>query len=141
MIQVMIMAWLDGNGSGLVGEGLDEKGIQDMISGKLDDDLSFVDREIERDSESWEAWGARADILFTMGRYAESLQCCDRSLALNPETPLSWSTRGDILCKLQRCDEAAQCYRRAAELDPIYLIAWRRAPSGRHFQAYERSNR
>ena len=133
MKQGTIIAILEGNGSDPENEGF-EKETADVAAAKWDDDLSLVEREIERNSESWEAWSARADILLTLGRYAESLQSCDRSLALNPEVPLSWATKGDILCRMERCDEAAKCYRRAAQLDPVYLVAWRRPASNRSFQ-------
>jgi tetratricopeptide (TPR) repeat protein len=83
-----------------------------------------LDREIERSPNSWEAWSAKADLLYQQRHLAEALKACDISLELNQEDALTWKTRGDILAELRRVDEAAYCFNRAVEIEPLFLKAW-----------------
>jgi tetratricopeptide (TPR) repeat protein len=75
-----------------------------------------IDWELAREPESWEAWIAKADILFLNNRYDESLECCEMSILLNSQNALSWNTKGNVLFKLKRYDEAMECYHRAIEI-------------------------
>jgi tetratricopeptide (TPR) repeat protein len=85
---------------------------------------TIVDWELEKDPGSWEAWAAKADILYLKKRYREALDCCDKSLAINSENALTWYTQGNALYMLKRYDEAIVCYNQAIEMDPFLAKAW-----------------
>jgi tetratricopeptide (TPR) repeat protein len=87
----------------------------------LDDALSIIDSEIEKNSESWEALGAKADILYSMRLYSQAAQYCDLSLDLNPDNPLVLFIKGDVMLKLGKHEEAMSCYFRAIELEPLFM--------------------
>ncbi len=83
--------------------------------------LSIIDSEIEMNPESWEALGAKADILYSMKLYSQAAQYCDLSLDLNPDNPLVLITKGDTLLRLGRHEEAMSCYHRSMELEPLFI--------------------
>lgn len=83
----------------------------------------LIERELDRNPESWEAIAARADIYYFKERYEEALRCCDRSLGLNPKNAFTWITKGDALYKLGRFDESLECYDRAIESEPRFVRA------------------
>jgi len=78
--------------------------------------LDSVERELERNPDSWEAQAAKADILFSLGMYGLAIRCCDRSLALNPDNVLTWVTKVAALKKLGRKDEEEAALTKAMEL-------------------------
>ncbi|MFB3764334.1 MAG: tetratricopeptide repeat protein [Methanotrichaceae archaeon] len=86
----------------------------------IDDILSIIDSEIEKNPESWEALGAKADILYSMTLYSQAVHYCDLSLGLNPDNPLVLIIKGDAMLKLGRHEEAMSCYYRSIELEPLY---------------------
>lgn len=85
------------------------------------DALSIIDSEIEKNPESWEALGAKADLLYSMNLYSQAAQYCDLSLDLNPDNPLVLIIKGDAMLKLGRHEEAMSCYYRAIELEPLFI--------------------
>lgn len=85
----------------------------------LNDALSIIDSEIEKNPESWEALGAKADILCSIKLYSQAVQYCDLSLDLNPDNPLVLITKGDALINLGKHKEATSCYFRSMELEPL----------------------
>lgn len=90
----------------------------------LDGAMMVVERELEENPESWEAWGAKADIHYFQGKYDKSLQCCEKSLRHNPENALAHNIKGNALYKLGRYKEAIECYNKAIELEPLFVRAW-----------------
>jgi tetratricopeptide (TPR) repeat protein len=66
----------------------------------LDQVLSAVGMELKKNRNDWEAWSAKADILYTVGLYECSILCCDRSLAINPDNELTLATKHAALSKL-----------------------------------------
>jgi len=78
--------------------------------------LASVERELEKNPDSWEAQAAKADILFSLGMYELAIQCCDRSLALNPDNVLTWVTKVAALKKLGRKEEEEAALTSAMEL-------------------------
>lgn len=87
----------------------------------LDDALSIIDSEIEKSPESWEALGAKADILYSMELYTQAVQYCDLSLDQNPDNPLVLIIKGDAMRRLGRYEEAMICYHRSMELEPLFI--------------------
>lgn len=84
----------------------------------FDKRLASIGKELEKDLGNWEAWAAKADILYSLGMYEISIRCCDRSLAINPDDVLSWITRANALEKLGRHEEALDSLAKARELEP-----------------------
>ena len=78
--------------------------------------LASVERELEKNPDSWEAQAAKADILFSLGMYGLAIRCCDRSLAQNPDNVLTWVTKVAALKKLGRKEEEEAALTRAMEL-------------------------
>jgi tetratricopeptide (TPR) repeat protein len=78
--------------------------------------LASVERELERNPDSWEAQAAKADILFSLGMYGLAIRCCDRSLAQNPDNVLTWVTKVAALKKLGRKEEEEAALTKAMEL-------------------------
>ncbi len=101
-----------------------KKALHLLSSGGLDGAIMVVERELERDPESWEAWAAKADILYLQGRHKPALQCSEKSLEINPENALAWNTKGNALYKLSRYEEAIDCYNRAIDIEPLFVRAW-----------------
>lgn len=90
----------------------------------LDGAMMVVERELENSPDSWEAFGAMADILYLRDMYGSALQCCEKSIKLNSNNALAWNTKGNALYKLGRYEEAIFCYNQAIEIEPLFVRAW-----------------
>jgi tetratricopeptide (TPR) repeat protein len=90
----------------------------------LEGAASLVERVLQEDPDSWEAWAAKADILYFLGQHSESLECCERSLRIEPENALAWNTKGNALYGLDRYEEAINCYSMAIKAEPLFIRAW-----------------
>ena len=90
----------------------------------LDGAAMIVDRELENDPESWEAWSAKADIFYFQNHYNNAMICCEKSLRINPNNALACNTKGNILYMLGRYKEAIEYYNKAIELEPLFIRAW-----------------
>jgi tetratricopeptide (TPR) repeat protein len=90
----------------------------------LDGAMMVVERELEKSPDSWEAFGAKADILYFREMYGSALQCCERSIKLNSNNAFAWNTKGNALYKLGRYEEAIFCYNQAIEIEPLFVRAW-----------------
>ncbi len=108
----------DGSESKIDGHSISKN---DFALRDLDSALSIIDSEIEKNPESWEALGAKADMLYTMKLYSQAVQYCDLSLDLNPDNPLVLIIKGDAQLKLGRHEEAMSCYYRSIELEPLFI--------------------
>lgn len=100
----------------------------------LDGAMMVVERELEKDKDSWEAWAAKADILYLREMYMESLACCHRSIEINPENAFAWNTMGNTLFRLKRYGEAIECYNQALILEPLLVRAWHNKKLARDIQ-------
>lgn len=95
-----------------------------LSSEGLDGAVMVVERELENDPENWEAWSAKAEILYFQKSHEASMQCCERSISLNPYNALAFNIKGNILYKLGRYKEAIDCYNKAIEIEPLFVRAW-----------------
>ncbi len=86
--------------------------------------MMVVDLELGKNSDSWEAWSAKADILYLQERYFESLDACNKALEINVQNALVWNTKGNVQYKLGRYDEAIKCYNKAIEISPLFPKSW-----------------
>jgi|GEM_PF-533024 len=86
--------------------------------------MMVVDQELAGDPESWEAWAAKADILYLQGDFVSAKSHSKRSIELNPDNALAWNTLGNSLYRLHQLEEAIDCYDRAIDLDPLLAKAW-----------------
>ncbi len=77
----------------------------DIDNINLDQALSAITKELEKNRDNWEAWAAKADILYSMGLYENAILCCDRSLAINSENPFTEATKANAINKLKKRNE------------------------------------
>jgi tetratricopeptide (TPR) repeat protein len=79
----------------------------------VDQRLAMIGKELEKNLDNWEAWAAKADILFSLGMYENAIRCCDKSLAINPDNALTWITKGNALEKLGKHEDAKTSFANA----------------------------
>ena len=60
---------------------------------EVDQDLTAIGKELEKNLYNSEAWAAKADILCSIRMHEIAIRCCDRSLAINPDNMLTWMTK------------------------------------------------
>jgi len=101
-----------------------KKALRLLSSEGLNGAMMVVERELENNPDSWEAWSAKADILYFQRQYETALQCCETALRKNPDNALALNTKGNILYMLGQYDEAIECYNIAIELEPLLIRAW-----------------
>ncbi len=101
-----------------------KKALRLLSSEGLDGAMMVVERELESDSKSWEAWSAKADIYYFQGNYDASMQCCERSLSLHPDNALALNIKGNVLYKYGKYKDAIDCYNKAIEIEPLFVKAW-----------------
>jgi Flp pilus assembly protein TadD len=82
----------------------------------IDKSLIAIGKELEKNLNNWEAWAAKADILFSMGLFEVAIRCCDRSLAINPDNALTWMTKAKALERIGKHEDAEAAFVRAKEL-------------------------
>ena len=73
---------------------------------EVDQDLTAIGKELEKNLYNSEAWAAKADILCSIRMHEIAIRCCDRSLAINPDNMLTWMTRCIALEKIGKHEEA-----------------------------------
>ncbi|MEI6104638.1 MAG: response regulator [Methanothrix sp.] len=86
--------------------------------------MMIVDLELGKNSNSWEALSAKADIFYLQERYFESLDACNKALQINLQNALVWNTKGNVLYRLDRYDQAIECYNKAIEISPLFPRSW-----------------
>ncbi len=113
---------------GAAGIGIQSPGLSnamDLLSKDgLDGAMMVVNLELEKNPESWEALGARADILYLQEKYPLAMNACIQALEINPLNAMAWNTKGNVLYKLKRYDEAIECYNKAIEISPFFPKSW-----------------
>jgi tetratricopeptide (TPR) repeat protein len=101
-----------------------KKALRLLSSEGVDGALMVVERELVSDPLNWEAWSAKAEILYFQKNHDMSMQCCERSLSLNPDNALAFNIKGNILYKCGKYKEAIECYNKAIEIEPLFVRAW-----------------
>jgi tetratricopeptide (TPR) repeat protein len=101
-----------------------KKALRLLSSEGLDGAVMVVERELESDPNNWEAWSAKAEILYFQKSNDASMQCCERSISLNPYNALAFNIKGNILYNLGKYKEAIECYNKAIEIEPLFVRAW-----------------
>jgi len=115
----------DGAGSiGTQSPGISSNALDLLSKEGLDGAMMMVNLELEKNPQSWEALGAKADILYLSEKYPQAMNASIQSLEINPLNALSWNTKGNVLYKLKRYNEAIECYNRAIEISPLFPKSW-----------------
>jgi tetratricopeptide (TPR) repeat protein len=78
--------------------------------------LAAIGKRLEKNPDDWEAWAAKADILYSLGMNEIANRFCDMSLSLNPDNALTWVTKGEALTKLGKIEEAKAAFAKAKAL-------------------------
>jgi DNA-binding response OmpR family regulator len=86
--------------------------------------MMVVDLELSKNSDSWEALSAKADIFYLQERYFDSLDACNKALKINMQNALVWNIKGNVLYRLDRYDQAIECYNKAIEISPLFPRSW-----------------
>ena len=106
-----------------------KKGLRLLSSEGLEGAVMVVERELESDPNNWEAWSAKAEILYFQKSNDASMRCCERSISLNPSNALAFNIKGNILYNLGKYKEAIECYNKAIEIEPLFVKAWYNRPA------------
>jgi tetratricopeptide (TPR) repeat protein len=109
---------------GVEGNDAFKKALRLLSSEGVDGALMVVERELEKDPENWEAWSAKAEILYFQNNHDMSLQCCEKSIHINSNNALVFNIKGNVLYKLGKYNEAIECYNKAIEIEPLFVRAW-----------------
>ncbi|MFZ2472143.1 MAG: response regulator [Methanothrix sp.] len=86
--------------------------------------MMVVDMELGKNSNSWEALTAKADIFYLQEKYHDSLDACNKALKINMQNALVWNIKGNVLYRLERYDQAIECYNKAIEISPLFPRSW-----------------
>jgi len=78
--------------------------------------LASIGKELQKDPNNWEAWAAKADILYALGMHNLAIRCCDKSLEINKDNPFIWFTRSLALRKIGEQEQSDAALSRAREL-------------------------
>jgi len=112
------------SGDRVEGKDAFKKALRLLSSDGVNGALMVVERELESDPKNWEAWSAKAEILYFQKKIDMSMQCCERSISLNPSNALAFNIKGNILYNLGKYKEAIECYNKAIEIEPLFVKAW-----------------
>jgi len=111
-------------GTGTQSPGMSSNALDLLSKEGLDGAMMVVNLELQKNPQSWEALGAKADILYLSEKYPQAMNACIEALELNPLNALAWNTKGNVLYKLKRYNEAIECYNRAIEISPFFPKSW-----------------
>lgn len=111
-------------GPGTQSQGMSSNALDLLSKEGLDGAMMVVNLELQKNPLSWEALGAKADILYLLEKYPQAMNACIQALEINPLNALAWNTKGNVLYKLKRYDEAIDCYDRAIEISPFFPKSW-----------------
>jgi len=114
----------ESGGIGTQSPGMSSNALDLLSKEGLDGAMMVVNLELQKNPLSWEALGAKADILYLLEKYPLAMNTCIQALEINPLNALAWNTKGNVLYKLKRYDEAIDCYDRAIEISPFFPKSW-----------------
>ena len=100
------------------------RGVTLMNSRQWQQALEQFERAIALDPELEQAWAAKAQALFGMGRMKEAIACYDRALKLNPHSAEDWYNKGTTLGEMKQYKEAIVCFDKAIENNSRFPQAW-----------------
>ncbi|MEL6612846.1 MAG: tetratricopeptide repeat protein, partial [Bacteroidota bacterium] len=122
-LRQLIEAYEEGRRTGNVGF-YDSETLEDIATfyfeeGRLEEALEVIDRLLDAQPYSSDAWLRRGVLLNHLERHTEALDAYDRALALNPADAETLINRGITLDTLDRLDEALGAYYAVLDLDPL----------------------
>lgn len=86
--------------------------------------LSILEKVIEIDPKYDYAYGDKALILDSMGKFNESINMYSKALELNPKNAITWHNKALTLIKQRKIDEAISCFDEAISINQEYSKAW-----------------
>lgn len=94
---------------------------------KLEEELSFYDREIETNQESSILWKKKASLLKELDRLEEANEAYERASSLDPSNYKIRTEQGDTLEQFGKHEEAVNAYNKALELEnQDYKVWWKK---------------
>ncbi len=89
-----------------------------IASGRLEEAIDTLNKQIDIDSFNVSVWLMLSDIQYQLARYQDALQSAEYAMAIAPKDAYPYLTRGNSLYAMNRLEEAEQCFERYAELAP-----------------------
>lgn len=80
--------------------------------------IENLNRAIDYDPYSLNAWMQLNDTYFQNGQFEKALECTEYALAIEPDDYEALMSRGNSLYELDRQQEAMECYKKCAQLYP-----------------------
>jgi tetratricopeptide (TPR) repeat protein len=84
--------------------------------------LTNLDKALELNSNSTEAWTYKGRASLMLDRYEDALKYCDKALALNPDYDDALANKGTTLYALGKHDKAIYCYSKLTENLAVALL-------------------
>lgn len=90
---------------------------------RYNESLEAIDKSVQNDSENYDAWVMKGQVLAYLGSYNESIQAFDRAAGVGiadsrPELEaLAWIDKGYPLMAMSRYDEAREVYENVTKLN------------------------
>ncbi len=95
-----------------------DKGISYLKIGKTNEALNCLDKALEIDNKSVEAWSQKGNILTSKANYEEALKCIDKALEIDPKNSEYLSTKAYIFTKQENLEEAVKYTKQALKINP-----------------------
>ncbi len=89
-----------------------------IASGRLEEAVDSMNKQIDVDSFNVTVWLMLSDVQYQLARYQDALQSAEYAMAIAPRDAYPYLTRGNSLYAMNRLEEAEQSFERYAELAP-----------------------
>jgi len=90
-------------------------GINYLHSGEIDLGKKFLQKAVEDDPESAQAWAGLGECYFAMGEYSQAREALEKSLQLNPEQPMAMVEISVVFRELGEKELAVKYFMEAGE--------------------------
>jgi WD40 repeat protein/tetratricopeptide (TPR) repeat protein len=92
--------------------------------------LEELDRQVQVEPKTWEAWAARGWCRHLLGNAADALADLKQAGDLRPDEPGLWALRGTVCLLHQRPDEAEAVHKRLASWQGVDVAVWHSVEAG-----------
>ncbi|MCK4614345.1 MAG: tetratricopeptide repeat protein, partial [Thermoplasmata archaeon] len=86
--------------------------------------VQYYNNIIDKNPDNAEAWGARGDLLFKIGRVNSAISSYTTAVEKSPGNPVLHNLLGISLGRTQRFEEALKSFNKATNLDKNFAEAW-----------------
>ena len=93
---------------------------RDFKEKRMEAGLRQLERSLQWDPHSYEAWYRQAVVLFRMGRYPQTIQAAGEALKIHPKMEIAYGMMGSAYLNLGKETKAKEIFLRAKALNPNY---------------------